>query len=130
MKPYQQFIVVSLTLGGLACWIYVVTQLAADRRQPIVLALFFISLAAWLAGGCSWGLYRFRLAKNNHEVVYTIIVPSVRQGTIVALTVTGLLFLKAIGVMTAWGIALVIAGAVLFELALSRPKPAKRRLWP
>jgi hypothetical protein len=122
MTPKQTFYAISFAASGLAIWLYIVTQVPANIHDFKIMAIFFVSLTMWLGSIASFGLFRYRVWRSNGEVIFAHIKPAMRQGSIIALTITLLLFLQVINVINWWETLLVIVGAFLFERALNQPE--------
>lgn len=119
MTPRQRFMGVSIALSGLAVWLYLVTQVTANRNDPMLLGLFFVSLTVWVASAIAIGLFAYRVKKGNREVIFAHLKPAIRQGLIIAITFSCLLLLRMFELTSWWETLLIIIGAIIFEIALS-----------
>ncbi|HEY1075036.1 MAG TPA: hypothetical protein VGE59_05105 [Patescibacteria group bacterium] len=123
MNRSQIFSAVSISASALAVWIFIVTQVQPDKNDPLIISTFFLSLAVWLGSLLAAIIYTMKVRKNNREVIYAHIRPSIRQGLLIATSLSTLLFLQMIRVLSVWDAILVIFIVILFELALRQNDP-------
>ena len=128
MKQSHIFLAISVPACAFVVWLYILTQIPADGKNYTIMGLFFTSLTVWIASLIASCLYYWRIQSSNHEVIYATIYPSLRQGVIIATTVSLLLVLKTFDIIGFWEIVLVILAAVLFEIALGSHKKTGNRL--
>lgn len=123
MHRSQIFSAVSISVSAFVIWLFIVTQVQPDKNDTLIVVTFFVSLAVWLGSVCASLLYVAKLRQNNREVIYAHIKPSIRQGLLIACSLSTLLFLQMIRVLSVWDALLVIFIVVLFELALRQKDP-------
>ncbi len=87
---------------------------------------FFASFVVWVGSLFSYYFFMAKIKRNNREVIYALIKPSVRQGFFVSGTLALLLFLQLLRVLSLWDALLVILVPIFFEIAL-RQSPNLRK---
>lgn len=121
MTQHQIFGAVSISLCALATWIYIVTQVKPNPNDVQIMGTFFLTMLVWMGSLLASLIYAYRIRRSNREVIYAHLIPSVRQGFIIAATVTLVLFLQYLRVLSWWDALLVVVGAFLFEIAFRQP---------
>ena len=114
----RTFIISSLaaTIIGGAAWAATVTQLSPDAAGPIGLALLFLSLFILVAGiGSLLGYLVRRFFMPKQFPAYAV-KTSIRQGVIVAVFLSLLLFLQLLRLYSWWIAVIVVAVFLSFEL--------------
>jgi hypothetical protein len=101
-----------LLLGGII--LLAVDPMTADA---LVVAAFFTSIFLVLAGLAVPILFWGRTTAGNREVVFANFPIALRQGVLVASTLTVLLILQAVRALSWWDAVLVVAAAGFIELA-------------
>lgn len=128
MNSKRLFIIMSTFASSLAIWLYILTQIPADPQKYSVIALFFVSFALWLGLAIGGGLYFWRVKRGNREIIFAHVKPALRQGIIIAATLSLLLVLKTFNIIGVWEVFLVIVAGILFEIALSTHTKTPNRL--
>jgi hypothetical protein len=117
MTHSQRFGVVSVIASSFVVWLYVITQVQPNKNDILMITTFFISLIVWLGSLIAYTIYSNRVRRDNREIIFAHIQPSIRQGFLISSTIAMLLFLQLIRVVTIWDAILVVLVAVLFESA-------------
>lgn len=81
----------------------------------IILLFDFTFFLIWTSIFALIGFY-LKVWATNHEVIFAHLLPTLRQAIFLSLIVTGLLFLKQIGVLNWWIGGMLVAAIILVEL--------------
>lgn len=119
---FSLFTITLLAFGGWLTILFNVNPLNADRFMHIAL---YASLFLFILGIATFIGYGVRVLLSNREVVYAHFPASLRQGTLLAFVLVGLLFLQSLRVLSVIDAAAFILAVFLIELFF-RAKPARR----
>jgi hypothetical protein len=108
------------TAMTLAAWLLVLFYFDPTTAGIPGLVLFFVSLAATLGGLLTLLLHWLR---RRFQATSAPLAVSMRQAALLALAVSGILLLLALGKLNWWnGAAIVVAGLVVESYALIKPE--------
>ena len=119
------FLIISITASAFVVWVDLILFVPPKLSNVGLVIAFFVTLIIWLGSFLAWLIYFIRLKRTNREIIYATVMPSIRQGLVISLTIAGLLFLQLVRVLTIWDGILIILVAGLFELAVNRSETAK-----
>lgn len=112
-----------LTAGLTAFIIFNVNPLASPFWMLI---LFYLAIYLFLASLFSLGGFYLKVWATNREVIFAHLLPTLRQSLIIALALTGLLFLQQIRVLTWWVAILFVLAVGMLELFFRSKKINQR----
>ena len=107
---FSLFTITLLSFGG---WLTILFNTNPLEADTLIFVALYASLFLFIMGLASFIGFGIRVLLSNREVVYAHFSPSVRQGTLLALALTGLLFLQSLRVLSA-----IDAGAFLLAIGL------------
>ncbi len=103
------------TAAAVAAWIVTIKYINPDISGLFGVILFFASFFIGLTGvGALLGLY-VRILFSKNEVLFAAILPSFRQGVLLATCATLLLFLQSLQLFRWWDALIVIIIISLIE---------------
>lgn len=120
---FSLFTVTLLSFGG---WLTILMNIDPAKADKFTFAVLYISIAIFIMGLASFIGFGVRILLSNREVIYAHIVPSVRQGALLGVTVAGLLFLQSLRVLSTVDAGAFILAICLIELFF-QAKPKHRR---
>jgi len=91
-----------------------------------MISLFYITF--FLFWAALFGLIGFYLKvwATNREVIFAHLLPTLRQSMLVALAITGLLFLQQLRMLNWWVAILFILAVLMIEFFFRSKKPARK----
>ena len=81
----------------------------------IIILFYFTFFMIWASVFALVGFY-LKVWATNREVIFAHLLPALRQAVFMSIVLTGLLFLKQIGVLNWWIGGMLIAAVLLVEL--------------
>lgn len=120
---FSLFAATLLAFGGALSILFNVDPAQADR---FVMVAFYASLFVLILGILTFVGFGIRILLSRREVVYASFPPSLRQATLIAFALTGLLFLQSLRVLSvidALAFVLAVSLIELFFRAKPRPMP-------
>ncbi len=107
---FSLFTITLLSFGG---WLTILFNTDPLDADTLIFVALYASLFLFIMGVASFIGFGIRILLSNREILYAFFGPSVRQGTLIALALTGLLFLQSLRVLSA-----IDAGAFLLAIGL------------
>ncbi len=104
------FTITLLSLGG---WLTVIFNIDPVSAETFVLVALYSSIFLFIMGITTFLGFGLRVLLGRREVVYAHFGPSLRQGTLLSVALTGLLFLQSLRVLSG-----IDAGAFLLAIGL------------
>ena len=100
-RVYLFSIIVGFVLS-LGVWILILLNIDPYKADFISISAFYLSMLAWIACLLSTIIYYLKVGFGNKEILYSNLPTSFRQGILVSLAISGLLFFQSIQVLTWW----------------------------
>jgi hypothetical protein len=116
---FSLFTITLLAFGGWLTILFNVDPLKADN---FVLVALYASLFLFLAGLLTFIGFGVRIYLSNREIIYAHLTPSIRQATLLAFALVGLLFLQSLRVLSIIDAGAFLLAIILLELFF-RSKP-------
>jgi len=116
---FSLFAITLLAFGG---WVTILFNVDPNRADNFIFAALYASLFLFIMGILSFIGFGIRILLSNREVIYAHLAPSVRQATLVAFALVGLLFLQSLRVLSVIDAGAFILAVLLIELFF-RAKP-------
>lgn len=117
------FSLFSLTLLAFGGWLTILFNVDPLKADRFILVALYASLLIFIMGLTTFIGYGVRLLLSNREVIYAHFTPSLRQGTLIAFAVVGLLFLQSLRVLSVIDAGAFLLATFLLELFFrARPK--------
>lgn len=109
--------VIGMLFATIVCWGafgFVVFFIDPERGWPAALALY-LTLGLSLVGTITLIGYRVRVAVGHGEELYANLGISLRQGILLAIGLTGVLFLQSLRMLNWWDGSLLVGFLILLE---------------
>lgn len=116
------FSLFSITLLAFGGWLTIFFNLDPLRADNFILAALYASLFIFITGSLTFIGFGLRILLSNREVIYAHLPPSLRQATLAALALVGLLFLQSLRVLSVIDAGAFVLAILLIELFF-RAKP-------
>lgn len=110
------FIIFVGTLLALGIWLLIVFNYNPYLADKLTIVVFFACLLLWLTGIMSLIGFYIKLKMSNHEVIYSLLLPTIRQSLLISLAIVGVLVLSTLSVLTWWDAILLILAIASIEL--------------
>jgi len=81
-----------------------------------IMILFYFSLLLFLTSGLSLGGFYLKIWASNREVIFSHLLPTLRQSLFISFALVGILFLKQLKVLNWWNSLMLLAAIGLIEL--------------
>jgi hypothetical protein len=121
---FSLFAITLLSFGG---WLTILMNIDPAKADTFTFVVFYLSIFCFIMGISSFIGFGVRILLSNREVIYSHIIPSVRQGFLLGLTVAGLLFLQSLRVLSPVDAGAFILAICLLELFFqAKPKTAQQ----
>lgn len=121
---FSLFTFTLLAFGG---WMTILFNVDPGKADRFIFIALYACLFMFLLGVLTFIGFGIRILLSNREVIYAHFPVSVRQATLVALAIVGLLFLQSLRVLS-WidGLAFVLAVLLLEMFFRAKPRPTSR----
>lgn len=106
----------STLLASLGLWALVVFNVDPFRAPFWIVAIFYLTLYLFLLSLFAIILFYLKIWATNREVIFSHLMPSLRQSAIIALILVGLLFLQQVRVLNWWVAGLFVIAIAMLEL--------------
>ncbi len=126
MTREQLFGVISVSISALTIWCYILFAVQPDKNDYLLMVTFFLAFVVWFGSLISTILYLIKVRRNNREVIYAHIKPSIRQGFLIASTLAILMVLQLLRVITVWDGFIVVIVTFVFEIAFQQKTPVRK----
>lgn len=104
------------TLFGLGIWLLILFNYNPFKADMLTITVFFACLLIWLTGLITLIGFYIKVKANNHEVIYSLLMPTIRQSLLISLAIVGLLLLSSLRVLNWWDALMLIITMALLEL--------------
>lgn len=116
---FSLFTITLLSFGG---WLTILFNVDPTRADRFIMVALYASIFLFLLGLLTFIGFGIRVLLSNREVIYAHFNPSLRQATLAAFAVVGLLFLQSLRVLSAIDAGAFVLAILLLELFF-RAKP-------
>ena len=101
---------------SIGLWLLLLLNVSPYQAPTWIIFLFYFTIFLFLT--CIFAIIAFYLKiwASNREIIYSHIVPTLRQAIIFSLIITGLLFLEQIKVLNLWVACLYTISMLLLEM--------------
>lgn len=110
---FSLFAITLLSFGG---WLTILFNVDPAHADRFVFIALYASLFLFILGVLTFAGFGIRILLSNREVIYNHFTPSLRQGTLVAFTLIGLLFLQSLRVLSVIDAGAFVLAILLLEL--------------
>jgi hypothetical protein len=106
----------STLVVALGLWLVVLLNVNPFQAPFWIVGIFYLTLFLFFVAFFAIILFYFKVWVTNREVIFSHLMPSLRQSMILALMIVGLLFLKQVGVLNWWVAGLFVIAVAMIEL--------------
>lgn len=118
------FSLFSMTLLAFGGWLTILFNVDPTRADNFILITLYASIFSFITGILTFIGFGLRVILSNREVIYANLAPSLRQATLAALAIIGLLFLQSLRVLSAIDAGALVLALLLLELFFrAKPNP-------
>jgi hypothetical protein len=122
------FSIFSITLLAFGGWLTILFNVDPTKADRFILIALYASIFLFVMGILTFIGFWVRVLLSNREVIYSHLTPSLRQATLVAFAVIGLLFLQSLRVLSIIDAGAFVLAVLLLELFFrAKPKTTESR---
>jgi len=105
-----------LMLLSLGLWILLIFNVNPYVAPTWIIATFYLTLFCFLVGVFSIIGFYIKVWASNREVIFSHLVPTLRQSALISLLITSLIFLQQVKALSWWVAILLIVSVIMLEL--------------
>lgn len=110
------FGLISTIVISLALWLILIFNINPFSAPFWVISLFYITSFFFFAAIFSLIMFYVKIWAGNKEVIFSHIMPTLRQGSMISFVIVALLFFQQIGILNAWLAGIFTFAIILIEL--------------
>jgi hypothetical protein len=110
------FSLYSTLIVALGLWLLVFLNVNPFQAPYWIVGIFYLTLFLFFVALFAIILFYLKVWLTNREVIFSHLMPSLRQSMILALMIVGLLFLEQVGVLNWWVAGLFVIAVAMIEL--------------
>ncbi len=110
------FTIFAITLLSLGGWLTVIFNTDPSKIDTFILVALYCSLFLFIFGIATFIGFGIRILISKREVLYAHLPISIRQATLIALALVGLLFLQSLRVLSVVDAGALVLAILLLEL--------------
>jgi len=101
---------------SIGLWLLIIVNVNPYQAPVWIVAIFYLTLFLFFVAFFAIILFYLKIWLTNREVIFSHLMPSLRQSMILALIIVGLLFLQQVRVLNWWVAGLFVIAVAMIEL--------------
>ena len=105
-----------IMLISAALWFLLLFSVNPFSAPTWILIVFYLTFYCFWVGIFSILFFYLKVWASNREVIFSHLIPTLRQSMLLSFLLTGILFLEQVKALNWWVAALFIASVIMLEL--------------